>query len=143
MFLPKVKVNSLQNTVLGYGTYFERLNIEHDDENDTIWTAYRDSSDVLNAETATIKDIQDKIDAVNLAQTKSAVGVGDTLKLVRKDLNRANELIVYVAEGAERKSLVNTLADLGLILDVVEAKTEADLAKALVDLKPSSSIRRT
>jgi len=124
-----------KNTVLGYGTYFERLNIEHDDENDTIWTAYKDSIDDLNAETATIKDIQVKIDAVNLAQTKSAVGVGDTLKLVRKDLNRANELIVYVAEGAERKSLVNTLADLGLILDVVEAKTEADLAKALVDLK--------
>ena len=122
---------ALKNALIQYRAKFERLNLENDDAARTVLKAYKTAF----AGKTTIKDIQTAIDQVNLEQAKAAIGYGVALKLTRKDLNRANELMAYVKEGTDKKTLQDTLTKLVPIISVIEASNETELGQALADLK--------
>jgi len=122
---------ALENALIQYRAKFERLNLENDDAARTVLKAYKTAF----AGKTTIKDIQTAIDQVNLEQAKAAIGYGVDLKLTSKDLNRANELMAYVKEGTDKKTLQDTLTKLVPIISVIEASNETELGQALADLK--------
>ena len=124
-------LTALKNALIQYRAKFERLNLENDDAARTVLKAYKTAF----AGKTTIKDIQTAIDQVNLEQAKAAIGYGVALKLTSKDLNRANELMAYVKEGTDKKTLQDTLTKLVPIISVIEASNETELGQALADLK--------